>query len=102
MLKEMGHLQGVRVPGDSWPGLDNVLAGFENVLALDNELERRLEVLLPRDASDNPVHNTFQFKIQTRTQSSLHETKLLPRVVGTTLHDGDGLHDDLGTCVLRK
>ena len=99
----MGHLQGVRVPGDSWPGLNNVLAGFENVLALDDELEGRLKVLLPRYASDNPNHNNnCQCIAQTRTGASLHETKFLPRVVGTTLHNGDGLHDDLGTCVLRK
>jgi hypothetical protein len=37
------------VPRDSGPGLDNVLAGLEDILALDDNLEGRLAVLLLRD-----------------------------------------------------
>lgn len=100
MLKEKGPLQGVRVPWESWP-LDNGIAGFENALTLDGELEGRLKALLPRD---NPNCNNDQFITSSTNSSSqsLHEAKFLPRGAGAALHDGDGLHNDLGTFVLRK
>lgn len=42
------NLKGVRVPGDSWPGLNDVLACLENISALDDEFECRLHVFMPR------------------------------------------------------
>lgn len=76
------YLKWVRIPRDTGPGLNHILASLKNVLALNDDLESGLEVLLARNLADNTVNTQMRLSFFSSSVIwNLHETEVLPRVI---------------------
>jgi len=96
------NLEGIVVPGDTGPRLDDVLASLEYILALHDKLECGFCMLLPGQGANNSRVTKDVSQGKMGHKMVIHEAEIFPNVVApaTARHDGESLHSDLGAHVL--
>jgi hypothetical protein len=98
------NLEGVVVPEDTGPRLDDVLASLEYILALHDELECGLCRSIRRQGANDSRVTKYVSLGKTSHRMVVHEAEIFPNVVtpATARHDRERLHSDLGTHVLSN
>jgi len=104
ILIRSANLEGVVVPGDTGPRLDDVLASLEYILALNDKLECGFYTFLHTQGANNSRVTKYVSLGKKCNRMVAHEAEIFPNVVtpATTRHDRECLYSDLRTHVLSN